>query len=94
MGGYAANRAIPVAHAQDTIGPTNVRGTAFTLVNSQGRVEATLRSGAMGAELTLDDSNGHPRVEIGPVSGIVIRDANGRIQWSSPRGMGVLPASE
>lgn len=93
-GGYAANRAIPIAHAQDTIGPSNVRGTGFTLVNSQGRVQATLRSGAMGAELTLNDPNGNPRVEIAPGGGIVIRDSNGRITWSSPRGMGILPASE
>lgn len=93
-GGYAANRAIPVAHAQDLIGPTNVRATGFTLVNPQGKVQATLRSGAMGAELILDDANGNPRVEIGPAGGIVIRDANGRVTWRSPRGMGILPASE
>jgi hypothetical protein len=93
-GGYAANRAVPVAHAQEPVGPTNVRATAFTLVNPQGRVQATLRGGTMGAELTLNDPNGNPRVEIGPSGGIVLRDANGRVVWSSPRGMGILPASE
>ena len=92
-GGYAANRAIPVAHAQERVGPTSVRGTAFTLVDQQGRVQATLRGGAMGAELTLDDVNGNPRIEIG-ASGITIRDAMGRRVWSSPKRMGILPASE
>jgi len=48
----------------------------------------------MGAELTLNDPNGNPRVEIAQGGGIVIRDSNGRITWSSPRGMGILPASE
>jgi hypothetical protein len=93
-GGYAANRTIPVAHAQDGIGPANVRGTGFTLVNPQGKVQATLRSGALGADLILNDPNGNPRVEIGASGGIVIRDANGRVTWSSPRGTGILPASE
>ncbi len=93
-GGFAANRAIPIAHAQDTIGPSNIRATGFTLVTPQGRVQATLRAGAMGAELILDDPNGNPRVEIDPNGGIVIRDANGRIRWNSPKGMGILPASE
>src|SRR5579863_1371365 len=93
-GGFAANRGIPIAHAQDTIGPSNIRATAFTLVNSQGRVQATLRSGVMGAELILNDPNGNPRVEIDPTSGIVISDANGRVRWNSPKGMGILPASE
>jgi hypothetical protein len=91
-GGYAANRFIPVAHAQERVGPTNVRASSFTLVNQQGQVEGTLRSGAMGAELELDDANGNPRVDIG-VSGITIRDATGRRIWTSPRGMGVLPAT-
>ena len=90
-GGFAANRAIPVAYAQERIGPTNVRGAAFTLVNQQGQVEGTLRGGALGAELELDDANGRPRVEIG-VSGITIRDAMGRPVWSSPK-MGLLPAT-
>jgi hypothetical protein len=93
-GGFAANRAIPIAHAQDTIGPSNIRATGFTLVNPQGRVLATLRGAAAGAELTLNDPNGNPRVEIGPAGGIVIRDANGRVRWNSPKGMGILPASE
>jgi hypothetical protein len=90
-GGFAANRAVPVAYAQERVGPMNVRGTAFTLVNQQGQVEGTLRSGAIGAELELDDANGKARVEIG-VSGITIRDAMGRRIWSSPK-MGVLPAT-
>jgi hypothetical protein len=93
-GGFAANRAIPVAHAQDTIGPSNIRATGFTLVNPQGRVQATLRGGVAGAELILNDPNGNPRVEIDPAGGIVIRDANGRVRWNSPKGMGILPASE
>jgi len=93
-GGYAANRALPVAHAQEPIGPANVRATGFTLVNPQGRVQATLRSGAMGSELILNDPNGNPRVEISPSGGIVIREANGRVTWRSPRGMGILPATE
>ena len=93
-GGFAANRAIPIAHAQDAIGPSNIRATGFTLVNAQGRVQATLRGGAMGAELILDDANGNPRVEIDPAGGVVIRDANGRVRWNSPKGMGILPASE
>jgi hypothetical protein len=48
----------------------------------------------MGAELILNDPNGNPRVEIDPAGGIVIRDANGRVRWNSPKGMGILPASE
>ncbi len=91
-GGLAANRAVPVAYAQERVGPTNVRGTSFTLVNQQGQVEGTLRSGVMGAELELDDANGKPRVEIG-LSGITIRDAMGRRIWTSPKGMGILPAT-
>jgi hypothetical protein len=93
-GGYAANRAIPVAHAQDTLPPTNVRATGFTLVNPQGKVQATLRTGPMGAELTLNDPNGTARVEIGPSGGIVIRDGYGHVTWSSPKGIGILPAHE
>jgi hypothetical protein len=93
-GGFAANLAIPIAHAQEVIGPVNVRGTGFTLVNPQGKVEATLRGGPMGAELVLDDANGTSRVEIGAAGGIVIHDANGRVTWRSPRGMGILPATE
>jgi hypothetical protein len=93
-GGYAANRTIPVAHAQDVILPANVRGTEFTLVNPKGQVEATLRSGAAGAELFLNDVNGKPRIEISPSGGIVIRDAYGRVTWRSPKGIGVIPATE
>ena len=92
-GGYAANRAIPVAHAQEAIGPQEIRGTGFTLVNAQGKVEATLRSGARGAELILNDANGKPRAEAGP-GGFVVRDATGRILWASPHGIGIVPASE
>lgn len=93
-GGYAANRAIPVAHAQ-IIPQQNIRATGFTVVDQKGKVQATLRGGAMGAELVLDDASGNPRVEVGVAAGgIVIRDAMGRIVWSSPRGMGILPASE
>ena len=91
-GGYAANRAIPVAHAQ-ALAPEEIRATGFTLVNAQGKVEATLRSGARGAELILNDANGKPRAEAGPV-GFVVRDATGRIMWASPHGIGIVPASE
>jgi hypothetical protein len=90
-GGYAANRAIPVAHAQ-VLGPQDIRATGFTLVNAQGKVEASLRSGAMGAELILNDANGKPRAEAGP-GGFVVRDATGRILWASPHGIGIVPAS-
>jgi hypothetical protein len=93
-GGFAAKTAVPIAHAQDVIGPANVRATGFTLVTPQGKVQATLRGGAMGAELVLNDSNGNSRVEIGPAGGILIRDANGRVTWRSPKGMGILPATE
>ena len=93
-GGYAANRAIPVAHAQVLQIPQNIRASELTLVNSQGKILATLRTGAMGAELRLDDANGNPRVELGAPSGVVVRDATGRIVWSSPRGIGIVPASE
>src|SRR5690348_755260 len=79
-GGLVANRAIPVAYAQDRIVPANLRATSFTLVNQQGQVQATLRGGAMGAELELDDASGNRRVDIG-VSGIIIRDARGRTVW-------------
>jgi len=91
-GGYAAGVAVPVAHAQEPIRPlvTNIRGTSFTLVNPQGQVQATLRGGAIGAELILDDANGNPRIEIG-ASGITIRDAMGRMTWKSPKA-GFLPA--
>ena len=82
----------PVAYAQERIGPANVRGTAFTLVNQQGQTEGTLRSGVMGAELELNDANGKPRVQIG-VTGITILDGMGRRIWTSPKGMGILPAT-
>jgi hypothetical protein len=91
-GGYAANRAVPVAHAQ-TLPPAELRGSSFVLVNPQGQPQATLRSGTAGAELLLNDPKGNVRVEISPSSGLVIRDANGRITWRSPRGSGILPAT-
>lgn len=92
-GGFIANRAVPVAYAQERIGPANVRGSSFTLVNPQGQIQGTLRSGVMGAELELEDANGKPRVQIG-VTGITILDATGRRVWASPKGMGILPATE
>ncbi len=91
-GGYAANRAIPVAHAQVLRIPQDIRASEVTLVNPQGKVQATLRNGISGAELTLDDANGNPRVELGAPAGIVVRDATGRVVWSSPRGIGIVPA--
>lgn len=90
-GGYAANRAIPVAHAQ-TLPPTEIRGTSFLLVNPQGQPQATLRSGTSGAELLLNDPKGNVRVEISPSAGLIIRDANGRITWRSPKS-GTIPAT-
>lgn len=95
-GGYLANRAIPVAHAQVIpLQQQNIRATGFTLVDAQGKTQATLRSGAMGAELVLDDASGNPRVEVGAsAGGVVVRDATGRIVWSSPRRIGIVPASE
>ncbi len=91
-GAFAGSRTLPVVHAQ-VIGPNNVRGTAFTLVDNQGNVQATLRGGSMGAALVLNDATGQSRVEIGASGGIVIRDAKGHVTWSSPR-TGVLPATE
>jgi hypothetical protein len=91
-GGFAANRAIPVAHAQ-VLPPTSIRANEFTLVNPQGQVQATLRNGTAGAGLTLNDPNGKPRIEMNPAGGLVIRDANGRVIWNSPKAMGILPAS-
>lgn len=95
-GGYAANRAIPVAHAQVIpLRQPNIRASGFTLVDAQGKAQATLRGGPMGAELVLDDANGKARVEIGVAAGgIVVRDAMGRVVWSSPRAAGIVPASE
>ena len=91
-GGYAANRSIPVAHAQ-ALPPTELRGTSFVLVNPQGQAQATLRAGNAGAELLLNDPKGNVRVEISPSGGLVIRDATGRITWRSPRGNGIMPAT-
>jgi hypothetical protein len=92
-GGYAANRANPVAHAQ-MLPPPEVRATGFTLVNSQGKVQATLRSGPMGAELILNDASGNSRAEASASGGFVVRDATGRIVWASPRRAGIVPANE
>lgn len=93
-GGYAANLAIPVANAQVIPLPQqNLRATGFTLVNPQGKVEASLRNGVSGAELILNDANGKPRVEAG-VGGIVVRDSTGKIIWQSPRASGFIPAAE
>ncbi len=92
-GGYAANRAIPVAHAQVIGPPQDIRASGITLVSAQGKVEATLRGGPMGAELILNDANGKPRAEAG-LDGFVVRDATGRIMWASPHRMGIVPASE
>jgi len=56
-------------------------------------VQGTLRSSASGASLVLNDVAGRSRVEIGVSGGIVIREANGRVTWRSPRS-GVMPATE
>jgi hypothetical protein len=91
-GGFVANRAIPVAHAQ--AGPENIRATELTLVNSQGEVQAILRNGAKGAELILNAPIGKGRIELSADGGVVVHDANGRITWSSPRRGGIFPAAE
>lgn len=88
-GSYVANRAVIVAHAQD--GPS-VRAAAFTLVDSQGKTQATLRGGRAGAELILNDDAGRMRVEVN-ASGVVVRDRNGRVEWSSPHGT-LIPANQ
>jgi hypothetical protein len=90
-GSYVATRAIPVVHAQ-VLGPQEIRATGFTLVNAQGKAQATLRSGVTGAELILNDTNGNPRTEVDATRGFVVRNAAGRILWESPRGAGILPA--
>jgi hypothetical protein len=82
-GGFVADRAVPVAHAQ-ILPAMEQRATAFTLVSPQGQVLATLHSGNSGAELTLNDSAGKSRVEISPSGGILIRDQYGRETWRSP----------
>ncbi len=92
-GGYIANRVSPIVHAQNLILPTDVRAKSFTLVDAQGNAQATLRPSGSGAELVLNDGGGQPRVEIGASGGIKIRDARGRVIWTSPR-IGLLPASE
>jgi hypothetical protein len=90
-GGFVANRAIPTAHAQ-TLPPTAFRGQSVTVVDPQGRVQASLRTGATGGELVLHDTDGKTRVTIGP-SGIVIKDQRGRVVWTTPTG-GFVPAVE
>lgn len=93
-GGYAANRAIPVAHAQVIpLQQQNIRASGFTLVDPQGKVQASLRNGASGGELVLNDEKGNARVEAG-IGGIVVRDATGRVVWQSPRKFGIVPAGE
>lgn len=88
-GGYLGNRAIPVAHAQVIQLPGKISATEITLVNNQGKVEATLRD----SQLTLNDAEGRVRVAINP-GGITVHDSNGRLVWSSPRGTGIFPAGE
>jgi hypothetical protein len=92
-GGYIANRAAPIVHAQNLILPADIRGKSFTLVDAQGNAQATLRPSGTGAELVLNDGEGQARVEIGASRGIKIHDARGRVVWTSPR-IGLLPASE
>jgi hypothetical protein len=92
-GGYTANRAIPVAHAQVQLPPMEVRGSSFTLTNPQGQAQATLKNGANGAELALNDPRGNVRVELSPDGGLIIRDQTGHITWRSPRGNGIIPLS-
>jgi hypothetical protein len=92
-GGYIANRVSPIVHAQNLILPTDIRAKSFTLVDAQGNAQATLRPSTTGAELVLNDGAGQARVEIGASGGIKIRDARGRVIWTSPR-IGLLPASE
>ncbi len=92
-GGYAANRTMPVAHAQVIGPPENIRAASVTLVNQQGQAQAILRTGPAGAELGLNDQNGKSRIEISPAGGVVVRDANGFVTWRTPKA-GFLPAHE
>ncbi len=92
-GGYAANRGIPVAHAQVPLPPMEVRGSSFVLTNPQGQVQATLRNGVNGAELQLKDPRGNVRVELNPNGGLILRDQTGHITWRSPQGNGFMPAN-
>lgn len=92
-GGYLADRVPRIVHAQNLILPTDIRAKSLTLVDTQGNAQATLRPSSTGAELVLNDGGGQPRVEIGASGGIKIRDARGRVIWTSPR-IGLLPASE
>jgi uncharacterized protein YcfJ len=92
-GGYIGNRVSPTVHAQNLILPTDIRAKSLTLVDAQGNPQATLRPSGSGAELVLNDGAGQPRVEIAASGGIKIRDARGRVIWTSPR-IGLLPASE
>lgn len=91
-GGYVANRAVPLVHAQ-TLPPQTYQGTSFTLVDAQGNVQATLTSNAGGPELKFSDLLHNTRVTIND-SGIVIKDRFGRTVWASPRVSGVMPAIE
>ncbi len=92
-GGFLASRVSPIVHAQNLIVPTDLRAKSFTLVDAQGNTQATIRPGASGAEMVLNDGTGQPRIEIAASGGIKIRDARGRVVWTSPR-IGLLPASE
>jgi len=91
-GAWVGSQGLPIVHAQMDANPP-LRSSSFTLVNQQGKVQATLHSGGTGAILVMNDAAGNNRVEIGASGGIVIRDPNGRVTWSSPR-TGVLPAVE
>jgi hypothetical protein len=90
-GGFVTNRSIPLSHAQTLPTPT-FRGTSVTVIDQQGKTQASLRSAAPGGELVLHDTDGKPRVTISP-SGIVLRDPRGRVVWTTPSG-GFVPAVE
>jgi hypothetical protein len=90
-GGYAANRTVPVAHAQVPLAPMEVRGSSFVLTNPQGQTQAALKNGANGAELTLNDPQGNVRVELSPNGGLILRNQAGHITWRSPKGIGIIP---
>jgi hypothetical protein len=91
-GGYVANRATPVAHAQTLPGPENIRTTGVTLVDSQGKVMATMRGGPKGAEVILNDAAGMNRLDLSAAGGVVVRDEVGRITWQSRPG--IFPAQQ
>ena len=90
LGGYVANRALPVVHAQVIPLPGEVKATSFTLVDARGNTQATLKSGATGAELTFNAGFGGGSLQMSAGGGIVIRDVRGRVVWRSPRS-GIVP---